>query len=258
MEAVIYLDIFFLTDFFFNFLVLLLAGAMGRRKARPVRAAAAAAVGSLWNCSLLMWPVFPRTVETVLTMVVVGALMSALAFGKRRIARDTIFLWIATILLGGTMAFFRQLFWMEDWEFLVMAGAAAWLLRMGAESLLRGQARGRERYPVRLYYRGRRKELVALADSGNRLREPVSQKPVSVMSYGDCIGFCESVSSVRYIPYRAVGTEEGALPAVTFEKMEIFCREQWITVENPIVAVSKGRLSSSGDFSMLLPEELVL
>lgn len=74
---------------------------------------------------------------------------------------------------------------------------------------------------MRLFYRGEQREFKALADSGNRLREPVSGRPVSVVYVGDLKGFCDSVDGVVYIPYRAVGTRAGLLPAVIFEKMEI-------------------------------------
>lgn len=74
---------------------------------------------------------------------------------------------------------------------------------------LREKERGRERFLVRLFYRGGQREFKALADSGNRLREPVSGKPVSVVYAGDLKGFCDSVDGVVYIPYRAVGTRAG-------------------------------------------------
>ena len=70
--------------------------------------------------------------------------------------------------------------------------------------------------------------------SGNRLREPVSGKPVSVVYIGDLKGFCDSVDGVVHIPYRAVGTRAGLLPAVIFEKMEIVWEKRTVEIQRPV------------------------
>ena len=121
-----------------------------------------------------------------------------------------------------------------------------------------GTDRGRERFLVRLFYRGEQREFKALADSGNRLREPVSGKPVSVVYIGDLKGFCDSVDGVVYIPYRAVGTRAGLLPAVIFEKMEIVWEKRTVEIQRPVVAVAREPLSGDGGFTMLIPEQFVV
>ena len=134
-----------------------------------------------------------------------------------------------------------------------MAGLAAFFWAAAQSRRL-----GTLRYPVRLYYRGKEKEFMALADSGNRLREPVTGKPVSVISYEDCRGFCDTLSAVFCIPYRSVGKEQGMLTGIVFERMEIFRDSGVLTVEKPVVAVAREPLSADGSFTMLLPEELVI
>lgn len=270
----IYLDVVFFTDFFFNVLVLSLAGAIlkeGRKgKKSRLRLALSAALGAFFHCVMLVWPVLPAFWEVAVTAVLVGALMWAAAFLDRppagelplrivlKFLKGTLVLWASSALLGGTLGFFRQFFWLSDWEALVISGAITWLLILGADVVLRAGARGNIRYPVRLTYKGRTKEFVALADSGNRLLEPESGCPVSVVSFKSLLGFCESVGAVTFIPYRAVGTERGTLPAVLFDKMEIFLDGRWREAKRPIVAITKEGLSSKGDFNFLLPEELIL
>ena len=54
------------------------------------------------------------------------------------------------------------------------------------------------------------------------------------------------------IPYRAVGTENGMLPGVLFDRMEVMseeCGSIWI--ERPIVAISKEPLFFGKDFTMM-------
>lgn len=261
MEYEFYLDLFFLTDLFLNLLSLLLTASMGRMHGKAARLVLAAAAGSLWNCLLLLFPVLPPWPALILTVALVGSLMTALAFSLRspaEIVRANLFLTASVFLTGGCFALLKEYVWLSDWEGLAVLGALCLGTSAFLKNAMRERARGEERFLVRLYYRGQKREFLALADSGNRLREPISGKPVSVIAYESCRGFCDAVSAVLYIPYRSVGTREGMLPGIIFEKMEIYREGRLFEIERPVVAVTKEPLSGSGDFSMLLPEEFVV
>ena len=78
---------------------------------------------------------------------------------------------------------------------------------------------GKTRYQVRLFLNEKSKEFTAMADSGNRLVEPVTGKPVSIIAAADAKEFLGEKAGVLMIPYRAVGTENGMLPGVLFDRM---------------------------------------
>lgn len=261
MEYILYIDVLFLTDMAGNFLALFLVSSMIRRKFRPLRALAAASLGGVWTClTAVLFPV-PFPAEAVLTMAGTGSIMTALTFSLRdfrTILKADAALVGACGLMAGGMIFFRQFFFLDSGGALICMAAAAGAGRSLVRLWTEKNCRGKERYLVRLYYRGKMKEFHALCDSGNRLREPVTGKPVSLISGRDCTGFCDSVNALMYIPYRAVGTEAGVLPGIMFEKMEIFTGEKQVKIPAPVVALVKTPLSPEGDFDMLLPEELVL
>ena len=83
-----------------------------------------------------------------------------------------------------------------------------------------------------------------MADSGNRLVEPVTGKPVSIIAAADAKEFLGEKAGVLMIPYRAVGTENGMLPGVLFDRMEVMSEEC-------------GSMFFGKDFTMILPECLV-
>ena len=84
---------------------------------------------------------------------------------------------------------------------------------------------GKTRYQVRLFLNEKSKEFTAMADSGNRLVEPVTGKPVSIIAAADAKEFLGEKAGVLMIPYRAVGTENGMLPGVLFDRMEVMSEE---------------------------------
>ena len=103
---------------------------------------------------------------------------------------------------------------------------------------------------VTLCYRGNKKEVTALLDTGNRLSEPVSGKPVSVLSGEAARELCPRVAGVIYVPYRSVGRAHGLLAAVRMDFMEIRRDDFYLKVDSPLVGLSKESLSAGGSFDL--------
>lgn len=105
-----------------------------------------------------------------------------------------------------------------------------------------------------IFFQGRSLQVQAFLDTGNRLTDPVSGRPVSVIWAGALEGFFDGAPGVTLIPYRSVGKESGLLPAVKADciciELEGKCRE----LKNPLIAVSQAPLSSDGSYEMLLHE----
>lgn len=257
VEYVIYIDILFLTDFFLTILSLILTAILLRKRIQIGKLLAAGMIGSAWNCLLVLTFCIPARLELFMTAVGIGSLMMAIMFGKEQLIRSDLTLWISSAILGGCMEFFRQQFFLTDWESLALLGIAAAVIGVGFYEITRRPEIGRERYAVFLYLKGESREFIGMADSGNHLCVPETGKPVSLVSYQDCIGFCDRVSGGFFVPYRAVGTEHGLLFAITFEKMEIRYNGICITIDHPVVAITKEPLSECGDFNLILPEEYI-
>lgn len=260
MEYEFYMDIFFLSVFLLNLPVLVLAGVLGGRRIRPGRLVLSALFGSLWNCLAFLFMFLPAPWELLMTLFVCGSIMNRLAFSVRRpreLLKADVLLLVSAMLLAGGLSAVREIFALSDFEAIACLATLCGAIAAFAAGYLKDRQGKRGICPVKLYYRGNVREFLALIDSGNRLREPESQKPVSIISYEDCRGFCERISGVLYIPYRAVGTKKGVLPGIIFERMEIQAGEKCLEIERPVVAVTREPLSGNGDFSMLVPEALL-
>lgn len=127
-------------------------------------------------------------------------------------------------------------------------------------------------------------KVKGLLDTGNHLRDPVSQKPVCVLEYAcfqklierdpflkealdslirmsrdstKILEGCEIRNfSPRYIPYRCVGTAEGLLLVITLKEMELSANGKQKRIKKAAVGLSKNRLSSSGNFQIIIHPDL--
>lgn len=77
--------------------------------------------------------------------------------------------------------------------------------------------------PLRIQYKKREVQMVALIDSGNLLLEPISKKPVIVVKLG-CLA--TPLTGKRPISYCSVGGE-GILFADDADQIQIYLNEQW-------------------------------
>ena len=139
----------------------------------------------------------------------------------------------ALMLLGGAASVF---------------GAVCWLRGLTA-SLLQKKVLCR----VTLRQGSRMYVASGLIDTGNRLKEPVSGRPVHVAVREVIEAISPRIQGVTYIPYRSVGGE-GLLPAVTLDEIKVEQQGNCYTLARPLVAVVKQPLSPTGEYEVLIQE----
>lgn len=130
-------------------------------------------------------------------------------------------------------------------------------------------------YQVSICHKGREAACTALYDTGNSLREPVTGKIVHMAEQEILKEILEGDETVRekicVIPYHSVGKEHGILYGIRVEKIVIHnagehniedsnCissdeNKNGIVLEQPVVAIYKGKLSAIGEYTMILNKD---
>ncbi|HIZ79036.1 MAG TPA: sigma-E processing peptidase SpoIIGA [Candidatus Lachnoclostridium stercorigallinarum] len=287
MMGTVYIDVLFLINLSMDFLVLLLVRTCLRRYGPLWRLLLAAAAGALWACLTLVWAAagpegmtlfLYRGMAGLPGAVCTAAVMAWIAFGRgpgrefqtslKRLIQDTAGIFLAAALLSGVWEGLGGLLMSGGGDGGVPGGdslSLAAFLFLGAGAFFAGRflwltaaesARKRKYLcHVRLFYRGRKTETEALLDTGNRLFSPDGKRPVHVLEYGVCREICEKVDRVCYIPYRSVGRQDGVIPGITMDYMEIVRGEEQTRVEHPLVGIVRQQLSPDGSYRMLLNEK---
>ena len=230
----IYLDLVMLLNFFVDFLLLLGTNRLAGFPTAPWRCAGAALLGAVYSGACFL-PSF-RFLGNFLWRGISLGFMGIIAFGinKATVKRCGIFL-LLTMAMGGIALQFGR----GNFLSVVFCGLCCLLLSMVSFG---GQAGGREYVPLQIVSGDRSASMIALKDTGNTLRDPVTGDPVLVISAaiaGRLTGLTvqqlqaplETLSSrafsgLRLIPYHSVGTAGGFLLAKRFDEVIIGGKKQ--------------------------------
>ncbi|CDB01680.1 sporulation factor SpoIIGA [Lachnospiraceae bacterium CAG:215] len=144
--------------------------------------------------------------------------------------------------------------------FFVIASAAYAVLK-GIQSLWENiQGEQKRICEVLLIQNEKKCRVRALLDTGNLLTDPVTKEPVCVADAQMITAFLgENIDKdslkLHYLPFRSVGGN-GVMPVIRIRQMQI-TEKQTIQVENPLLAISRGKLSEEEDYQMILNPDIV-
>lgn len=204
MHYEVYLDVVFLINMLFEFVILRLTGSVVRRKSTLFRCFLAAFTGSLLLCAGLVLKGTRLSAHPYIMMSVCNFLMIYIAYYRKkervyRLVQMTVLFYMLSFLLGGilnavygyTMAGY---YWNEfaaadnknvSWSFVCIGALMFLAAGKQAVFMLRKMKAVKSIYwEVTLYMGADKKNITALTDTGNHLVEPISGKPVHVVEIG--------------------------------------------------------------------------
>lgn len=230
----VYLDLAVLLNSAVDFLLLMGTNALAGFPSGWKRNLLAAALGGLYG-GICFLQGFRFLGNSFWRMVFLG-LMAAVAFGWNRssLKRTGIFL-LLSMAMGGIALGFGQ----GRFTTLVLSALVLWLL---CRLAFGGKVGQRSYVPVTIVHEGRQVSMLALEDTGNTLRDPLTGEGVLVVSADAAeklTGLTKkqlavpletlaagALPGLRLIPYHAVGQRAGLLLALRFENVRIGSRKQ--------------------------------
>lgn len=287
MEQTVYADIFFLINFSMDFLALFLAARLLERPMALARFVFAAAFGGIYACVALF--LATNSIVGLLIDAFACVLMALIAtFRRSEIKSSLIFSLVfsaVSILLGGVMTALFNVFnkigfykffgeeaqsdGISVWLFAILAVISGIIALFGGRFFKRRSAR--KRGSVEIFYAGASVRLSCFCDSGNLLREPISQLPCVIVDteavgsifprsfleaacFGDISRLSERERSrVRVIPATsAVG--ESVLVGIRVDSLRIDFGKGFTSVEAYVVPSREGLLANG--IKAIVPSEL--
>lgn len=263
MKYEIYLDSIFTIQFVTDYCVLMLTASLMKLKATRLRIIIAALAGAVGGCLILLPIGISGNLKYLLLFPLFAVLMTGIAFrvrGMQQYLSMMLCLLASSFILGGIAKWITGLKWIPDiTEIRIVALISIYILLQAGIYLYRRQKNGAESIfvPVTLTMSGEENgqntvSVIALRDTGNRLRENSTGKAVcilenSVMPIGEDHDYT--------VTYHTLGNDNDELKAQMIPKMIIHTKEGDVVSKDVMLAFYPGKISKRGAYHMILHPE---
>lgn len=258
MDVILYIDLFFLWNFWMNMLVLFLVRQI-TKSYRTVQCVLAAVIGAFSACFGLVWYIKHESSLLFLVLeLAVVTLMNLLAFGGKNLLWH-LFLFMVSVTV--TAGLFLYLVSFHGFGKNTLAVAVVSLLAFIFCFLLEKQSRMRwreENMKVKtvLEFGDRKLFATALMDTGNKLYDPFYHKPVILVDekmIGAMVSYCkkECPEKLHFIPFHSVGKENGLLEGITFDYVNIRWKNKQMRFRDVIAASTKESLYKGKEYQVI-------
>lgn len=252
-----YIDLFFLVNFMMDVCILLVAKKILKCPATYKTICFGACLGAFMTCVVMVLPIKGNFIKFIIFHGFISILMIKTGL---RIKWNRVFLkayvtvYCVTFLIGGIFSCISQYmrggsiffafalvsYWGAKgiWEFLVYQGKCR---NVSCEVLL---CLGENQIKAN-----------AIIDTGNRLRDHVTGKPVSIISKKIASELWKEIPlcGIRYIPYHTIGKKEGILPMFEIEEMVLFVETE-VRIIKPLIAICEE--DNMGTYEMILNSDV--
>jgi len=288
-KAKVYLDITFMVNFIMDFVILLAAGRLSGSIIHYPRIIVSASLGAVYACASMLW--HSSLAYSMPVKLGFSLLLVFIAFYPsecHRFIKQLIYFYCISLFAAGAAIALPNLVSTSGGgassSFLWLAGAAFLVIVLGLTGGKYLAARivpGILTFDVEMCFDDLRCTGCGFLDTGNSLRDPLTNRPVLVAEYSllkDCLpqDFQQAIeagtnenevferlsgsgwaSRLRLIPYQSIGQTNGILLGIRADEVLVYAARKSISHYGLVVALYLGRLSADDSYRMLIPAEVV-
>ena len=274
------LDVLFVLNMIMDFFLLRLVGLVLQKQVSRKRSLVGACLGAGGVCILILHP-YNSLGNMILAYLVINTLMVRFGCNLKKIKDllwGNILLYGVGFLMGGLVEFLWKMTGGTSVRIFFMIGGISYLILGTGLSVYEVYRKQTEKlFQFQLYANGKCKEGTALLDTGNSLKDTVSQKPVCIgetqlleellteemvkglknFSMGKESEVCFGSLNPRYIPFSSLGCSDGLAVAVTMDYLCLEGQKIHKVITHPVIAFSGKNNSFAGDYQMILHPNLI-
>lgn len=250
----LYIDVFFLINFMMDFFILTIAKTILKCPATCGSICLGAVTGSLLTCVAAVLPVSVDCTKLIIFHGLISVLMTKIGLRIRfhkGFLKAYIVVYSSAFLMGGVFSYLKQ--YMREGSIFCVFALVSYVLAQGIWSFVVYIKRMEKIYCDVLLINGQRHwKVKAIIDTGNRLMDNATGRPVSLISRETAKMLWEESpeEGFRYIPYCTFEGKKGVLPLLTLEKMCLYLEEE-VWVQKAAIAVCEEKIGT-GEYEMIL------
>ena len=284
----IYIDIVIIENLIMNYIILLATGMVLKIEIKHMRLILASLVGAIYTVLVYMQiiPIY----SNFLLKIILSFVIVYIAFRVQSIKqmwKNLLFFYLTSFVFGGTA--FALLYivkpqeiWFQNGVFIgtypikitILGAILGFAISSITFSLIKKRLTKKDMFcKISIFIEGKESNLKAMIDTGNILKEPITQIPViivekralshilspKILEHIDEIlgGDADNIepkyaTRLRIIPFSSVGKENGILLGIKPDKVVVTTDETEETIRQVIIGIYTKELSKRREYSALL------
>lgn len=293
----IYIDIVLIENLIMNFIILLATGIILKEKIKTIRLLCASLLGAIY--SVVSYMSILEIYSSMILKIILSIVMIYIAFNPqtmKRMWKDILLFYLTSFVFGG--AAFALIYIVKPQDILmknglflgtyplktiILGAIIAFIIIITAFTVVKSKITRKDMFcQIEIQLNGKRIETTAMIDTGNLLKEPITNTPVIVVEHTllyDCIpkeilnhldellgGEFNSIpeeikeeyiSKLKFIPFSSLGKQNGMLLGLKAETIKIKDIDKEEEKKDIIVGIYNKSLTKRGEYRALMGIELL-
>lgn len=293
----IYIDIVLIENVIMNSIILLATGLILKEKIKTIRLLLASLLGAIY--SVISYMSILEIYSSMILKIVLSIVMIYVAFNPQNIKKmwkDVLIFYLTSFVFGG--AAFALIYIVKPQDILmknglflgtyplktiILGAIIAFAIIMTAFTIVKSKISKKDMFcEIEIQLNGKRIGTTAMIDTGNLLKEPITNTPVVVVEHTllyDCVpkeilnhldellgGEFNSIpeeikeeyiSKLKFIPFSSLGKQNGMLLGIKAEYVEIKNEDKEQKKKNIILGIYNKSLTKRGEYRALIGIELI-
>ncbi len=293
----IYIDIVLIENIIMNYIILLATGIVLKEKIKALRLFLASLLGAIY--SVLSYFLTLQLYNSLILKIILSIIIVYISFNPQNIKRmwkDILLFYLTSFVFGGVA--FALIYIVKPQEILmrnglflgiyplktVLLGAVvAFIIILAAFTIVKSKITKKDMFcEIEIEINKTIVKTIAMIDTGNMLKEPISNTPVIVVEHtllyesmpkeildhldellgGDFNNVPEEIreeyiSKLKLIPFSSLGKQNGMLIGIKAQSVKIKNQDKEETKEDIIIGIYNKSLTKRGEYRALIGIELL-
>ena len=293
----IYIDIVLIENLIMNFIILLATGLILKVKINVTRFLIASLIGAIY--SIVAYISILEIYSSMILKIILSIVIIYIAFNPqtfKKMWKDILIFYLTSFVFGG--AAFALIYIVKPQDILMRNGLflgtyplktitlgaiVAFIIIITAFTIVKTKITKKDMFcDIEIQLNDKKIETIAMLDTGNLLKEPITSTPVVVVEHTllyDCIPKeilnnldnllggefeyiteeikDEYISKLKLIPFSSLGKQNGMLIGIKADYIKIKYDEKEQKKENIIIGIYNKSLTKRGEYRALMGLELI-
>lgn len=288
----IYIDVVLIENLIMNTIILIATGVVLKEKIQIIRILLASLIGAIY--SVIAYLSILEIYSSIIMKIILSFIIIYIAFNPQTIKKmwkDILLFYLTSFVFGG--AAFALIYIVRPQDILmknglflgtyplktiILGAIIAFIIIITAFTVVKTKITKKDMFcEIEIKLNGKKIKTIAMIDTGNMLKEPISNTPVIIVEHtllynsipkeilnhleellgGDFSSIPEKIqkeyqTKLKFIPFSSLGKQNGMLIGIKAEELIIKREEKQEKKQNIIIGIYQKSLTKKGEYRALI------